>query len=278
MLTTLPGGLKFTCYNYGEDEPSMYDTNKEKSDGSDFDSIRFPSEPCEELAASFTFPNCWDGKTLGTEGNPRSHVAYGIGLEQGTLETFGGGDVQCPESHPVLLPQILLFLRFVDYTGEPHELSNGDGVDWHADYIMGWEEDFLQGVLDHCEDLKDIPCGSTRLRDIDGTGAAKSKDNEMNVLSDSWSEMGEALRNVRVPMVNTTCITEEPITKIESLPRGACQGVVRSVDSCKQPELPVEFLINGTEKESRSGSVVSGASSIGLTFSAMLVAVLFTTL
>jgi len=272
MLATSPGGLKFTCKNYDGDKPSMNDTAKERSDGGDYDGIRFPSEPCEELAASFTFPNCWDGKTLGTEGNPRDHVAYGVGLEQGTLDTFGYGGVQCPETHPVLLPQILLFLRFADYTGESHELSNG-GIDWHADYVMGWDEDFLQEILDGCGNVKDIPCGSTRLRGLEGegTGASKGK---------SWSEMGEALRKVRVPMVNTTCITEEPITRIESPPRGACQGDVLSVNSCKQPAFPVEFLIDdsgGKEKENKSsGSGAVFGTAMTLTF-AMSVGV-FTTM
>jgi len=263
MLSTLPGGLKLTC------QDNLKETYKEKSDEGDYDGIHFPSEPCKELAASFTFPNCWDGKTLGTEGNPRSHVAYGIGLEQMTVETFGYGNVQCPESHPVLLPQIMLFLRFADYTGEPHELSNGDGVDWHADYIMGWDKDFLQGILDDCDGLKDIPCGSTRLRDID------SKSKSINSPTQSYSKMGEALRKVRVPMVNTTCITEEPITNIESPPRGACQGDVISVDSCKQPEFPAEFLVN-TGKESASGGSALLGTATTLTF-AMLVAVFFTT-
>jgi len=263
--------LKFTCYSYDKEKSSAY--SSEEKTNSSIDSARFPSEPCAELAASFTFPNCWDGKSLGTE-DPRSHVAYGIGLEQGTLETFGGSNVQCPESHPVLLPQILLFLRFADYAGEPHELSNGDGVDWHADYIMGWEEEFLQQILDNCDVLKDVPCGSTRLRNIEGTGAARTKD-KVKVPSDSWSDMGAALRKVRVPMANTTCITEEPITNIESLPRGSCQGSVLAVESCKQLEFPAEFLVDEAAKESRSGSGVTGAA-IALTFTAMLVAFLFT--
>ena len=153
-------------------------------------------------------------------------------------------------------------------------VTSGDGVDWHADYIMGWEEDFLQQILDNCDDLKDVPCGSTRLRNIEGTGAARTTD-KVKVPADSWSDMGAALREVRVPMANTTCITEEPISNVESLPRGSCQGSVLTGESCEQPELPAEFLVDDAAKESRSGSYVTGAS-IALTFTTMLVAFLFT--
>jgi len=153
-------------------------------------------------------------------------------------------------------------------------MISGDGEDWHADYIMGWEEEFLQQILDNCDDLKDVPCGSTRLRNIERTGVAQTK-NKVEVPADSWSDMGAALRQVRVPMANTTCITDEPITIIESLPRGSCRGSVLAAGSCEQPELPAEFLVDDMAKESRSGSGVTGAA-IALTFTAMLVAFLFT--
>lgn len=271
MISFMPNGLELTCYNYGGNNTSSYD--KEGKNENNFEGMHFPSEPCEELAASFTFPTCWDGTNLGTEDHA-SHVTYGIGLENGKLETFGYGNIQCPESHPILLPQILLFLRFVNYTGEFYELSNGDGSDWHADYIMGWEEEFLQDIMDRCDDLKDIPCGSTRLREIRGTGA-KSKDKSGKNRSNSWSVMGEELRKVRVPMVNTTCITNEPITKVESVPRGSCEGSILSLDSCNQPELPDEFLIDGRSIESESSSTVI-PPAFALIFSVMLVAVFFT--
>jgi len=273
MIASLPGGLQLTCYSDDKEKASAYDTKEQSAN--DADTARFPFAPCEELAASFTFPNCWDGKSLGTE-HPRSHVAFGIGLERGTLDTFGGGHVQCPESHPVLLPQILLFLRFANYTGIPHELSNGDGVDWHADYIMGWEEGFLQQILDNCNVLKDVPCGSTRLRDISGTGAARTKD-KVRVPSDSWSDMGAALRQVRVPLANTTCITEEQITDVAEPPRGSCQGRVLAVGACPQPAFPAEFLVHGAAEESSSGSGMT-RTAMAFTCTAMLVAVLFAAL
>lgn len=150
----------------------------------------------------------------------------------------------------------------------------GDGSDWHADYIMGWEEAFLQEIMDNCPDVKDIPCGSTRLRDILGTGA-KGQDKSSKNPSDSWSTMGEALRKVRVPMVNTTCITNEPLSKVESLPRGSCQGNILSLDSCEQPDFPDEFLVDGTVvTKSKSGSAVI-TTTIALALSAMLVSVVF---
>merc|ERR1711933_369257 len=112
------------------------------------------------------------------------------------------------------------------------ELSNGNGDDWHADYVMGWDENFLQEIMDDCYTEKDIPCGSTRLRDIYG---------EVSMIQ--RPEIVRSLQSARVPMANTSCNTEESVDKIGMLPRGGCVGDVLSTDICEQPGLPVELLV-----------------------------------
>ena len=227
MLTHAPGGLELTCYKYtskgtGKTAYADKEGNQQKNTYESSKKEEYQDGSCQEMAASIVFPTCWDGTTLGTEGDPVSHMSYGIGLEGGTLETFDA-KVVCPESHPIKLPQILLFLRFADNKGSRYILSNGDGSDWHADYIMGWEESFLQGILDGCGVLKDIPCGGTRLRNIFGTASGEPH---------SWNAMAETLRK-NAPQANTRCVTDEAVTQVEVIPRGECIGDVLS-DACDQ--------------------------------------------
>lgn len=244
-----PFELKPICVDYDKDydqNGKEKETNKnviEKEEGSPYDATsNFPSAPCRELAVHLAFPTCWDGVNLDSN-NHRSHMAYGIGLESGILSTFANGNIICPESHPVLLPQILLFLRFMDFKGDGgYELCNGNKFDWHADYIMGWEENFLQEIMDNCQDLKDIPCSSTRLRNIYGSNEKLG-----------FQNMVDILQQVRVPTADTACITKESINQIVGTPpRGACAGELLSTDSCEQPEFPKEFLASPVEENKTS--------------------------
>lgn len=100
----------------------------------------FPATTCDELEMSMRMPSCWDGVNLDSPDH-RSHVVYPEGSEP---------DGACPPSHPVQLPQIRVFTRLEPYTGGIHLFSDGTGY-FHADYFSGWEETFLQKVLDECE-------------------------------------------------------------------------------------------------------------------------------
>jgi len=119
------------------------------------------------------------------------------------------------------------------------ELSNAD-ANWHADYVFGWDREFLQGVLDSCDDVKGIPCGSTRLRGIDNLNSKTGSATE-------WADMAEVLRGSRVPMAETGCITDEPVDGIDLVPRGGCVGEVLTTDSCAQPEFPSALLLAAGE-------------------------------
>jgi len=216
MIGSVPSGLDYTCYNSGE----VSDKKGRKLEYGE--AVKFPTESCGELAVAMVFPSCWDGTELGTQGNHQDHMTYAISLESGTLDTFGAANTKCPASHPIKVPQIMVYLRFANY-GNDFELANG-GEDWHADYYMGWDEDYLQKVLDECDVSNDIPCGSTRLRNIHSSASGPS----------SWSDEGKELRDKRVSMCNTSCITDEKVDEIAVLRRGECTGTMFSVNVCKQ--------------------------------------------
>jgi len=101
----------------------------------------FPSTKCDELEVSMRMPSCWDGVRLNSPPYHTEHVAYADANEP---------DATCPDSHPIKLPIIHLFFRIMPYDGGWHTFSDGTGV-FHADYVSGWDEEFLQDVLDNCE-------------------------------------------------------------------------------------------------------------------------------
>jgi hypothetical protein len=54
------------------------------------------------IRSVITFPTCWDGKNLDSP-NHESHVVYGIGSKENDVGPTGS----CPDTHPVILPQVM---------------------------------------------------------------------------------------------------------------------------------------------------------------------------
>jgi len=84
-----------------------------------------------------TFPDCWDGERLRSEGH-RAHVAY---------STSGA----CPSSHPVVLPQLTVAVGFPIW-GDGHDLALASGSTFsvHGDFLNAWDEDALDREVANC--------------------------------------------------------------------------------------------------------------------------------
>lgn len=91
-----------------------------------------------DLRLLVTFDPCWDGEGLAS-GDHRSHVAP------------LGGDGNCPPSHPVLLPQLTLEIRYAldDTTGEL-SLVSGPLTGGHGDALLAWDQDHIGGEVETC--------------------------------------------------------------------------------------------------------------------------------
>ncbi len=89
------------------------------------------------LQVRITFPDCWDGQHLDSADH-RAHVArsqHGV----------------CPRSHPVVLPQLTVTVRYPTY-GDGHdlELASGSTLTAHADFLNAWDEQELTSQVDLC--------------------------------------------------------------------------------------------------------------------------------
>ena len=128
----------------------------------------------------------------------------------------------CPPSHPVKIPEIQLFFRISPYDGGHHEFSDNTG-NYHADYFSGWDEEFLQSVLDNCNNYSEAAMPDAFCEEFltfrDGkqpSGCRRSKIDEDIVSSLECLQPN--------PSVDTSTITDEAIDNIASLPRGVCEG------------------------------------------------------
>ncbi len=103
------------------------------------------------LRLVITFPNCWDGHSLGGKG--QTNVVY---------QTSAG---VCPSSHPVQIPQIVMHVAYPISTASDLTLSigptqTGPTVTGHADFMMGWTQSRMDADVAACIDTQ-TRCGRT---------------------------------------------------------------------------------------------------------------------
>lgn len=183
----------------------------------------FPADACEELEVSMSFPTCWDGR-LDSDDHV-SHVHY---TEDGELDGL------CPDTHPLRLPKIEFFFRIVPYDGGWHTFSDGSGV-FHADYMSGWDEAFLQNVLDECQTdsfaaMPDSFCENfLTFRD-----APKCTNENCDFGDPALLEKLKEFQPEPLDILNTVT-DEETRVIVGDLPRGTCTGELIPVDDTSSP-------------------------------------------
>lgn len=98
----------------------------------------------DTVESLLSFPNCWDGKNLDSPDH-KSHMAYSNGT--------------CPTTHPVRIPEITFNLRYLANTdagtrnwrlASDNYAGGTGGNSWHGDWMNGWDETFLTGIVNNC--------------------------------------------------------------------------------------------------------------------------------
>lgn len=117
--------------------------------------------PGDNLMASVTFPQCWDGVNLDSPDH-KSHMAYGTGTG-------------CPADHPVALPEVS-----IRYDYKVSEANSGNwlkvssdnysgpgGYSIHADWFYGWDNathaTFVTNCISASLDCHDYLLGDGRM-------------------------------------------------------------------------------------------------------------------
>ena len=119
----------------------------------------------ETMQMHVAFPQCWDGKNLDSPDH-QSHMAHTVR----TLTTAN----KCPTSHPIALPQVTVNFNYkVTATNNPaswrlasdnYEASLPGGFSAHADWVNGWDEKFITGIVKNCLN-KGVDCHAHLLGD-----------------------------------------------------------------------------------------------------------------
>src|SRR5215207_8472937 len=108
-----------------------------------------PPTHCDSgmMVLSLSFPNCWDGVNLDSADH-RSHMSYPV-------------DSSCPPSHPVNLPRLESFFRYIVGTGPigTITLDSGPYYTAHQDFFNAWHPTALQALVTNCINAG-IDCGT----------------------------------------------------------------------------------------------------------------------
>jgi hypothetical protein len=103
-------------------------------------SATIPSCPAGSyLSAKIVFPGCWDGVRLDSPDH-KSHMAY-------------PSRQNCPVTHPVRLPTLMVRLRWKTVRGIPGSqlsLSSGGQQSMHADFWNVWSPSVMAWLVDSC--------------------------------------------------------------------------------------------------------------------------------
>ncbi len=100
----------------------------------------------QHLVLQLVFPDCWDGKYLDVP-NHHDHMEYAVGMS-------------CPKTHSVPVPQLVLFIDYMNARGGQVDLAPLDDPSApHADFVNSWDQGMLTKFVRDCIN-SGVHCGS----------------------------------------------------------------------------------------------------------------------
>ncbi len=118
-----------------------------------------------DMQMTVSFPMCWDGVNLDSPDH-QSHMAYNSNTNTSANK--------CPATHPVALPHVEVNFKYksttaTDFTkwrlsSDNYDKSLPAGYSSHSDWINGWNQTFLEGIVANCLN-KNVDCHAHLLGD-----------------------------------------------------------------------------------------------------------------
>jgi Domain of unknown function (DUF1996) len=102
-----------------------------------------PTCKTKRLDLNLKFPDCWDGIHLDSLDH-KSHMAYSVRPDRLSTRRV------CPSTHPVLMPQITLNVRYGTFGGPLTRLASGAMNTAHGDFMNGWDQRQLKTLVKRC--------------------------------------------------------------------------------------------------------------------------------
>mmetsp|Transcript_20574 Transcript_20574/g.28944 ORF Transcript_20574/g.28944 Transcript_20574/m.28944 type:complete len:420 (+) Transcript_20574:334-1593(+) len=169
----------------------------------------------KEMEISISFQSCWDGVNLDSDDH-MSHVAFPKGDKENS---------PCPSSHPVRIPRLDFFIRWFNTKTAKWRFSDGT-TRFHADYISGWDENFLQTILNGSDGNFDSK--------VTFRAGIRHQGNDQELI--------DQLNKNKVPKADTSCITTEKIDNVIKLPSGQCKGdLISPAGVCNVPSPSISW-------------------------------------
>jgi len=116
-----------------------------------------------EMDMTVFFNQCWDGINLDSPDH-QSHMAGSSDSNNTPARIAAGTANRCPDTHPIAIPQIALNMRYKVKTGmdlskwrlasDNYDKSLPGGYSSHADWINGWDEKIMEGIIKNCINIK----------------------------------------------------------------------------------------------------------------------------
>jgi hypothetical protein len=109
-----------------------------------------------KLTQEVFFPQCWDGVNLDSPDH-RSHMSYRVSV---TNPSGRGTHSECPQTHPVVLPQITFNVSYIvrekdaplrwRLSSDTYDKSQPGGYSSHGDWFNGWKSDISDAFARNC--------------------------------------------------------------------------------------------------------------------------------
>ncbi len=144
-VETIPEGLKVIVGDHHAESPAENEGIAKgkiifKCGPGSGTNLPAPPQQCDSgiMVVSYMFPNCWDGVRLDSTDH-KSHMAY----------PSGG---RCPSSHPVAIPRLEAFIRYLVGTQPIGTVTMASGPYYtaHMDFWNVWKPAALKLLVDNC--------------------------------------------------------------------------------------------------------------------------------